>query len=49
VLQDMIGGTNEIGRCYVMGMKWKRTYCYENLKAKISNIDYDKMKTSGEC
>jgi hypothetical protein len=44
----MFGGMNEIGRCYVMGMKWKRTYCYENLKAIIFNIDYYKTKTSGE-
>jgi hypothetical protein len=44
----MIGGMNEIGRCYGMGMKRKRTFCYENLKAIISSIHYDKTKTNIE-
>jgi len=44
----MIGGLNEIARCCGMGMKRKKSYYYESLNAVISNVDYDKTKTSGE-
>ena len=47
VLQGKIDKLTEIGRCYGMEMKWKKSH--ENFKTVNSSNNYDKSKTTGEC